>query len=94
MKYLKTDLYLYIFYRFNQFSFSCLTDDSRAEASFSYVVENISKLKETQLSAPIMVRNLPWKIMAMPRYSQQNDRHGQQKSLGFFLQCNADAESS
>ena len=32
--------------------------------------------------------------MAMARYGQQTDRHGQQKSLGFFLQCNAEAESS
>ncbi|KAK7111658.1 ubiquitin carboxyl-terminal hydrolase 7-like isoform X1 [Littorina saxatilis] len=66
-------------------------DDSRAEATFRYTVENISKLKETALSQSCMVRNLPWKIMAMPRNSQNTDR---QKSLGFFLQCNADSDSA
>ncbi|XP_064603934.1 ubiquitin carboxyl-terminal hydrolase 7-like isoform X2 [Liolophura sinensis] len=65
-------------------------DESRAETTFTYTVENISKLKETTLSPPCMVRNLPWKIMAMVRHNQQNH----QKSLGFFLQCNADSEST
>lgn len=66
-------------------------DDSRAEATFRFAVDNISKLKETALSTPCMVRNLPWKIMAMPRNIQNTDR---QKSLGFFLQCNADSDSA
>lgn len=38
-------------------------DDSRPEATFRYVVNNISKLKETVLSTPCYIRNLPWKIM-------------------------------
>ncbi|XP_013388428.1 ubiquitin carboxyl-terminal hydrolase 7 [Lingula anatina] len=67
-------------------------DDSRAEATLTYRVENISKLKETQLSPPCMVRNLPWKIMVMPRFSQHAEKS--QKSLGFFLQCNGECESS
>ena len=33
------------------------------------------------------------KIMVMPRYNQHADRHNQ-KSLGFFLQANAESESS
>lgn len=66
-------------------------DDSRAEATFRYTVENISRLKETALSPPCMVRNLPWKIMAMPRNNQNADR---QKSLGFFLQCNGESDST
>ncbi|XP_074647259.1 ubiquitin carboxyl-terminal hydrolase 7-like isoform X2 [Tubulanus polymorphus] len=68
-------------------------DEARAEATFTFTVENISKLKETILSPPYMVRNLPWKIMAMVRYNQHTDRH-HQKTLGFFLQCNADSDSS
>ncbi|XP_076458949.1 ubiquitin carboxyl-terminal hydrolase 7-like isoform X2 [Babylonia areolata] len=67
-------------------------DDCRAEATFRYTVENISKLKESSLSPPCMVRNLPWKIMVMPRQNTQNAER--QKSLGFFLQCNADSEST
>ncbi|XP_050394501.1 ubiquitin carboxyl-terminal hydrolase 7 isoform X1 [Patella vulgata] len=66
-------------------------DESRAEATFRYTVENISKLKDTSLSPSCMVRNLPWKIMAMVRFNQNAER---QKSLGFFLQCNAEAEST
>ena len=38
-------------------------DDSRPEATFKFVVNNISKLKETVLSTPCYIRNLPWKIM-------------------------------
>ena len=38
-------------------------DESRPEATFSFTVPNISKLKETVLSPPCYIRNLPWKIM-------------------------------
>ncbi len=38
-------------------------DDSRPEATFKYEVPHISKLKETVLSPPCYIRNLPWKIM-------------------------------
>ncbi|XP_016915800.1 ubiquitin carboxyl-terminal hydrolase 7 isoform X1 [Apis cerana] len=68
-------------------------DEARSEATFRYTVENLSKMKETQLSPPCYVRNLPWKIMVMPRSSQTQDR-APQKSLGFFLQCNGESESS
>jgi len=68
-------------------------DESRAEATFRFTVETISKLKETQLSTPCMVRNLPWKIMAMPRHNTHAERHST-KSLGFFLQCNAESDSA
>ena len=49
----------YSFFLFFLF-FSFLIDESRAEAQFQYTIENISKLKETVLSSPCMVRNLPW----------------------------------
>ncbi|CAK9814259.1 Ubiquitin carboxyl-terminal hydrolase 7 [Anthophora plagiata] len=68
-------------------------DEARSEATFRYTVENLSKMKETQLSPPCYVRNLPWKIMVMPRSSQAQDR-APQKSLGFFLQCNGESDSS
>lgn len=38
-------------------------DDSRPEATFRFEVNHISKLKETVLSPPCYIRNLPWKIM-------------------------------
>ncbi|WAQ97600.1 UBP7-like protein [Mya arenaria] len=60
-------------------------DDSKAEATFSFTVDNISKLKESVLS--------PKKIMAMQRINHSAEKHNQ-KSLGFFLQCNAESDST
>lgn len=68
-------------------------DDARSEATFRHTVYNFSKLKDSQLSAPCIVRNLPWKIMVMPRNSQTQDRQ-QTRSLGFFLQCNGESETT
>lgn len=68
-------------------------DEARSEATFRFVVPNFSKLRETALSHPTFVRNLPWKIMVMPRTNQGQDRQPT-KSLGFFLQCNGESESS
>lgn len=49
--------------------------------------------QDSVLSPPCFVRNLPWKIMVMPRNSHAQDRTSQ-RSLGFFLQCNGESESS
>ncbi|ENN76456.1 hypothetical protein YQE_06910, partial [Dendroctonus ponderosae] len=68
-------------------------DEARSEATFRFTVPNFSKLKESTLSPPTFVRNLPWKIMVMPRSSHSQDRTSQ-RSLGFFLQCNGESESS
>lgn len=68
-------------------------DEARSEATFRFVVPNFSKLKDSILSSPTFVRNLPWKIMVMPRSSHNQDR-ASQRSLGFFLQCNGESESS
>ncbi len=70
-----------------------ISDESRAEATFQLVIEDFSKFKEgkeSRLSAqPCIVRNLPWKILAMSK--QTNNR---EFSLGFFLQCNAESDST
>ncbi|XP_066139547.1 ubiquitin carboxyl-terminal hydrolase 7 isoform X1 [Euwallacea fornicatus] len=68
-------------------------DEARSEATFRFTVSNFSKLKDSILSSPTFVRNLPWKIMVMPRSSHSQDRTSQ-RSLGFFLQCNGESESS
>ncbi|XP_053607291.1 ubiquitin carboxyl-terminal hydrolase 7 isoform X3 [Plodia interpunctella] len=68
-------------------------DEARSEATFRYTVTNFRNLKDSVLSPPCYVRNLPWKIMVMPRQAPSPDRQ-QQKSLGFFLQCNGESESS
>ncbi|KAK6643307.1 Ubiquitin carboxyl-terminal hydrolase 7 [Polyplax serrata] len=68
-------------------------DNSRSEATFRHTVQNFSRLRESQLSKPCYVRNLPWKIMVMHRSTQNPDKCTQ-RSLGFFLQCNGESESS
>nr|CAD7262039.1 unnamed protein product [Timema shepardi] len=71
------------------FLFESIIDESRSETTFSFTVNSFSKLKESVLSPPCFVRNLPWKIMVMPRTSQTQDRQTQ-RSLGFFLQGELD----
>jgi len=68
-------------------------DDARPEATFKFTVDNFSQVKESQLSEPCMVRNLPWKIMIMPR-SSHPERPSQNRSLGYFLQCNGESEAA
>ncbi|CAH2236828.1 jg8579 [Pararge aegeria aegeria] len=65
-------------------------DEARSEATFQFTVLNFRSLKDSVLSPPCYVRNLPWKIMVMPRQAPSPDRQ-QQKSLGFFLQCNGES---
>lgn len=67
-------------------------DEARSEATFAFKVENFSQIKESALSPHCIVRNLPWKIMIMQRQTQSQDRNT--KSVGFFLQCNGESESS
>lgn len=66
-------------------------DEVRSEATFRYTVENLSKLKEQVLSEPCYVRNLPWKIMVMPRPPSPPSH---EKYLGFYLQCNGESDST
>ncbi|XP_063897034.1 ubiquitin carboxyl-terminal hydrolase 7 isoform X4 [Helicoverpa armigera] len=68
-------------------------DEARSETTFRFTVQNFRNLKDSVLSPACFVRNLPWKIMVMPRQAPSPDRQ-QQKSLGFFLQCNGESESS
>lgn len=69
-------------------------EEMRSEATFSFTVHDFSKMKESILSPPCYVRNLPWKIMVMQRTSNSGDRSQDTRSMGFFLQCNADSDSS
>lgn len=68
-------------------------DELRSEATFNFKVENFSKLSESLFSPAYYVRNLPWKIMVMPR-PIISERAIDNKSLGFFLQCNGESEST
>jgi hypothetical protein len=57
------------------------------------VVDDFTKFKdnrESRLSTQsCIVRNLPWKILAMSKPANNRDY-----TLGFFLQCNAESEST
>lgn len=70
-------------------------EETRSEATFSFRIDEFSKLKESLLSPPCIVRNLPWKIMVMPRTSAPNERNQMEsRTLGFFLQCNGESDST
>ena len=45
-------------------------DEARSEATFQFKVENFSQIRDSVLSEPCIVRNLPWKIMIMQRQTQ------------------------
>ena len=45
-------------------------DEARSEATFRFKVENFSSIKDSVLSEPCIIRNLPWKIMIMQRQTQ------------------------
>lgn len=65
-----------------------MEDDTswRSEATFQFTVERFSRLSESVLSPPCFVRNLPWKIMVMPRFYPDRPH---QKKRGIFssVQC-------
>jgi hypothetical protein len=70
------------------------TDESRSEATCTFTIQEFSKFresKESRLSPVYMVRNLPWRILAMSKPLNNNSR---EFVLGFFLQCNADSDST
>ncbi|XP_071625483.1 speckle-type POZ protein-like [Temnothorax longispinosus] len=82
------------------FSGSCTTtimhppERARSEATFRYTVENISKMKDSQLSPAFYVRNLPWKIKVWPSRSSETQERQPQRYLAFYLYCNEESEST
>lgn len=70
-----------------------LEDEIRSNAEFSFKIENFSKVRTSLLSPPCYIRNLPWKIMAMPKFNEDGNQK-ELKSLGFFLQCNGESDST
>lgn len=71
-----------------------IDDDARPQATFSFTVENFTQLSDSVLSEATFVRNLPWKIMVMPRQLNSSGEKGPGKCVGYFLQCNGEAEAS
>ncbi|XP_078582447.1 uncharacterized protein LOC144865508 [Branchiostoma floridae x Branchiostoma japonicum] len=60
------------------------------QSTLRFTVENVSELSGKQLSHTVFICGLPWKIVAMPACS--NPPHN--NSLGVYLQCDVDADSS
>lgn len=69
-------------------------DATVLEATFNYAVHDFSKMKDPIRSPPFYVRNLPWKIMVMQRTSSSGNGGQDTRKMGFYLQCNAESESS
>lgn len=64
----------------------------KSEATFDFTVENVHKMNDSMTSESTYVRGLPWKILVMPR--NHPDRSQNTKNLGYFLQSNAENDSS
>jgi ubiquitin carboxyl-terminal hydrolase 7 len=45
-------------------------DEARSEATITFKVEKFSQIRDSALSPPCIIRNLPWKIMIMQRQPQ------------------------
>ena len=54
-------------------------DDARPQATFKFEVANFTQLSDSVLSEPTFVRNLPWKIMVMPRQLSSNSGNSGEK---------------
>lgn len=67
------------------------TDKMRNEATFQLAIENFSQLSGPILSNEHYVRGFPWTILV----KSCNDSTGDEdKTLGFFLKCNADPDKN
>lgn len=69
-------------------------DDARPQATFGFTVDNFTNMSDSVLSECTFVRNLPWKIMVMPRHITTAGERGPGKCVGYFLQCNGESEAS
>ncbi|XP_066936124.1 ubiquitin carboxyl-terminal hydrolase 7-like [Clytia hemisphaerica] len=70
-----------------------ITNHCRAEGVIKFEIKNVSKVKETALSESVTIRNLPWRIMLMPRYNT-NSNNERVKSAGIFVQCDPEGEGT
>ncbi|CAL8144588.1 unnamed protein product [Orchesella dallaii] len=69
------------------------TAASQTVVTLCFRVENISMLRQRAFSQPTFIRGVPWRIMVQPCQVGAVERADQNKSLGFFLQCDGDSES-
>lgn len=67
-------------------------DPTRSEGMIEFKIKDINNFSGKSLSAPVYIRDLPWRLLVMPREVNTND--GKVKSLGIFVQCNPKAPES
>lgn len=67
-------------------------DPTRSEGMIDFKIENFSKIAGKLLSQPVYIRDLPWRLLVMPREVSVTD--GRAKSLGIFVQCNPKSPES
>ena len=60
-------------------------DDARPQATFKFEVVNFTQLTDSVLSESTFVRNLPWKIMVMPRQLSSGTQGGEKGKLSSVL---------
>lgn len=70
-----------------------ISNHCRAEGCIRFEVKSVSKVKDTALSDPVIIRNLPWRIMLMPRFNT-NSNGERVKSAGIFVQCDPEGEGT
>lgn len=69
-----------------------INNHCRAEGWITFELKNVSKVKDSALSEPVIIRNLPWKIMVMPRFTTTNN--DRVRSAGIFVQCDPEGEGT
>eukprot|EP00731_Ephydatia_muelleri_P029201 Em0020g845a len=66
-------------------------DPCCSEGNVSFVL-SLAKITESNLSKAVYVRNLPWRILAMPREAQSEGIKS--RTLGVFVQCSPESPES
>ncbi|XP_064406140.1 ubiquitin carboxyl-terminal hydrolase 7-like [Halichondria panicea] len=67
-------------------------DPCQSEGTLVMTISNINKLSDQSFSEPVFIRNLPWRLMVMPREVNQDGE--KVKCLGIFVQCNPKSPES
>ncbi|XP_035693242.1 uncharacterized protein LOC118427512 [Branchiostoma floridae] len=66
-------------------------EESRAEATFRFTIEDFSKVEDIKLSPATIIQNLPWMIVAGNEQTP-NSQLANTKTLCFYLKSDADSK--
>ncbi|XP_008554608.1 uncharacterized protein LOC103576239 isoform X1 [Microplitis demolitor] len=58
------------------------------ESTFQYKINNVSKMRSSVASSPVIVQSLPWNILVRPIYDLQIGK----QPLGFFITCDGNGD--